>query len=115
LGNRSITDYTTEFYQLIARNNLAETDEQLVSRYIGGLHQQFQDTLNLFDLFTVAEAKQKALQLEKQWKKKFSGGFTWMSGTQSGRTSGVSTSTPRATIAPTNIGSKPPNIAPQKP
>lgn len=65
LGNRSITEYTIEFYQLIARNDLAETDEQLVSQYIGGLHQQFQDTLNLCDLFTIAEAKQKALQLEK--------------------------------------------------
>lgn len=115
LGNRSITDYTTEFYQLVARNDLAETEEQLVSRYIGGLHQQFQDTLNLFDLFTVAEAKQKALQLEKQWKKKFSSGFNWISGAQSGKTSGISTSTPRVTTASTNIGSKPSNVTPQKP
>lgn len=74
LGSRSITEYTTEFYQLVAWNDLAETKEQMVSRYIGGLHPQYQDTLNLFDLFTVAEAKQKALELEKQWKKKFSGG-----------------------------------------
>ena len=36
-SSRSVDDYTTEFHQLVARNDLAETDEQLVSRYVGGL------------------------------------------------------------------------------
>ncbi|GJR45650.1 putative reverse transcriptase domain-containing protein [Tanacetum coccineum] len=35
-GTKSVEDYTTEFYQLIARNDIQETDDQLVSRYIGG-------------------------------------------------------------------------------
>lgn len=47
-GTRSVEDYTTEFYQLVARNDLAEAEDQLVSRYIGGLRQQFQDALNFF-------------------------------------------------------------------
>ena len=65
-NSRSVDDYTTEFHQLVARNDLAETDEQLVSRYVGGLREQFQFTLNMFELFSVSDAYQKALQIEKQ-------------------------------------------------
>lgn len=35
-GAKTVEEYTTEFYQLLARNDLGETEEQLVSRYIGG-------------------------------------------------------------------------------
>ncbi|KAH7853380.1 hypothetical protein Vadar_001762 [Vaccinium darrowii] len=62
----SVDDYTTEFHQLVARNDLAETEEQLVSSYVGGLREQFQFTLNMFELFSVSDAYQKALQIEKQ-------------------------------------------------
>ena len=37
----------------------------MVSRYIEGMRQQFQDMLNLFDLISVSEAHQRALHLEK--------------------------------------------------
>ena len=57
-GTRLVDDYMTDFYQLVSRNDLAETDDQLVSRYIGGLRPQFQDTLNMFDLFSVSDAHQ---------------------------------------------------------
>lgn len=40
-GGRSINDYSEEFYQLLARNALTETPEQLVSCYIGGLSVQY--------------------------------------------------------------------------
>ncbi|GJV67926.1 putative nucleotidyltransferase, ribonuclease H, partial [Tanacetum coccineum] len=36
-GSKSVEDYTTEFYQLIARNDIQEIKDQLVSRYISGL------------------------------------------------------------------------------
>ncbi|GJW29917.1 reverse transcriptase domain-containing protein [Tanacetum coccineum] len=48
-GTKSVKDYTTEFYQLIARNDIQETDDQLVSRYIGGLRVQIMDSVNMFD------------------------------------------------------------------
>ena len=53
----------------MARNELGETDDQLVLRYIGGLQTQHQDTLNVFDLYSVSDAHQKALQLERQAKR----------------------------------------------
>lgn len=65
-GPRSFDDYTTEFYQLLARTDLKKSPVQLVSHYIGGLRLQLQDTLNMFDPLTVAEAHQRASQVEKQ-------------------------------------------------
>ncbi|GKA02853.1 hypothetical protein Tco_0675634 [Tanacetum coccineum] len=54
-------DYTTEFYQLIARNDIQETEYQLVSRYIGGLRVQIMDSVNMFDPMTLSDAYQRAL------------------------------------------------------
>ncbi|KAI3760252.1 hypothetical protein L1987_50645 [Smallanthus sonchifolius] len=65
-GSRSVDEYTTEFYHLVARNDIQETDEQLVARYIGGLRVQIMDSVNLFDPLTVTEAYQRALAFEKQ-------------------------------------------------
>ncbi|KAJ9547362.1 hypothetical protein OSB04_019905 [Centaurea solstitialis] len=48
-GARSVDDYTTEFYKLIARNDIQESEAYLVSRYIGGLRGQIMDSVNLFD------------------------------------------------------------------
>ena len=55
-GTQSIDVYTREFYQLIARVDLADSKNQLVSRYIRGIRQQFQDTLNLFDPISISKA-----------------------------------------------------------
>ncbi|XP_022875589.1 uncharacterized protein LOC111394033 [Olea europaea var. sylvestris] len=65
-GARSVNDYTEEFYQLVARNDLSETEEQMVARYLGGLRQPLQDVLSLHSLWTVFEAYQRALAVEKQ-------------------------------------------------
>ncbi|KAH7849388.1 hypothetical protein Vadar_017129 [Vaccinium darrowii] len=78
-GAKTVEEYTTEFYQLLARNDLGETEEQLVSRYIGGLQATYQDTLNLFDPYSISEAYQKALQAEKQAKRR-SSNSAWASG-----------------------------------
>ena len=60
-GTKSVNDYTDEFYQLIARNDIMETEEQLTARFVGGLRMQIQDMVNMFDPRSVAEAHQKAL------------------------------------------------------
>ncbi|GJR53338.1 putative nucleotidyltransferase, ribonuclease H [Tanacetum coccineum] len=65
-GSKSVEDYTTEFYQLIARNDIQEIEDQLVSRYIGGLRVQIMDSVNMFDPMTLSDAYQRALAFEKQ-------------------------------------------------
>nr|GEU69657.1 putative reverse transcriptase domain-containing protein [Tanacetum cinerariifolium] len=65
-GTKSVKDYTTEFYQLIARNDIQETDDQLVSYYIGGLRVQIMDSINMFNLITLYDAYQRVLGFEKQ-------------------------------------------------
>ncbi|XP_038680959.1 uncharacterized protein LOC119981891 [Tripterygium wilfordii] len=64
-GPRTIDDYTTEFYRLDTRLDLNESEGMLVSRYIGGMQQPFQDSLNFLDIMTISEAHQKALHLER--------------------------------------------------
>ncbi|KAE8655337.1 putative Serine-threonine protein kinase, plant-type [Hibiscus syriacus] len=65
-----VDDYTEEFYQLVARNDLSETEEQMVARYLGGLRQPLQDVLSLHSLWSVSEAYQRALAVEKQKNKR---------------------------------------------
>ncbi|GJS94328.1 putative nucleotidyltransferase, ribonuclease H [Tanacetum coccineum] len=65
-GTKSVEDYAIEFYQIIARNDIQETDDQLVSRYIGGLRVQIMDSVNMFDPVTLSDAYQRALAFEKQ-------------------------------------------------
>ncbi|GJW84129.1 putative reverse transcriptase domain-containing protein [Tanacetum coccineum] len=45
---------------------LRETNDQLVSRYIGGLRVQIMDSVNMFDPVTLSDAYQRALAFEKQ-------------------------------------------------
>ena len=94
-GTRSVDDYTTEFYQLIVRNDLQESQDHLVSRYCGGLRVQILEVVNLFDPVTVSEAHQRALQVEKTTSRRGGGGlFSFGSGSVAGRT--VSTTAPVA-------------------
>ncbi|GJX32581.1 hypothetical protein Tco_0242436 [Tanacetum coccineum] len=44
---------------------LRETEDQLVSRYIGGLRVQIMDSVNMFDPMTLSDAYQRALAFEK--------------------------------------------------
>jgi hypothetical protein len=63
-GARYADDYIEEFYQLVAQNDLSETEEQLVVRHLGGLRQSLQDILSLHSIWTVFEAYQCALTVE---------------------------------------------------
>jgi hypothetical protein len=63
--SKTVDEYTEEFYKYLTRVDLVETNDQLVSRYIGGLQQNIQDPLNLFDPVNVYVAHQRALLLEK--------------------------------------------------
>jgi hypothetical protein len=36
-GSKSVDEYTEEFHKLLAQVDLLESNDQLVSRYIGGL------------------------------------------------------------------------------
>ena len=65
-GSKTVDNYTTEFYQLVARNDIQEIEEQLVACYIGGLRLQLQDTVNLFDLINVLATHQRALIIKRQ-------------------------------------------------
>jgi hypothetical protein len=64
-GSKTVDEYTEEFYKYLTRVDLVKTDDQLVSQYIGGLRQNIQDPLNLFDPINVFAAHQRALSLEK--------------------------------------------------
>ncbi|GJY62546.1 reverse transcriptase domain-containing protein [Tanacetum coccineum] len=63
-GSKSVEDYTTKFYQLIARNDIQETDDQLISRYIGGLKAQIMDSVNMFDPTDEELTKKDIKQME---------------------------------------------------
>ena len=70
----------------MARNEIHETEDQLVARYIGGLRVQIQETVNLFDPISVSAAHQRALLIEKQLGRRSSGGLLNNTG---GNTEGV--------------------------
>jgi hypothetical protein len=65
-GSKTVDEYTEEFYKYLTRVELAETDDQLVSRYIGGLRQNIQDSLNLFDPVNVSTAHQRPFYWRKR-------------------------------------------------
>ncbi|XP_024010447.1 uncharacterized protein LOC112085464 [Eutrema salsugineum] len=65
-GTRTVDEYAEEFYLLLTRNELHDTQIQLVSRFIGGLRPQLQNSLAQFDPTTLAEAHRRAVAFEAQ-------------------------------------------------
>ena len=71
-GTRSVAEYSTEFFLLLNRVDIQDSERQLVARFTAGLRQQIQHTLNLFHPLTLSEAHQQALTIEAQTKSTFS-------------------------------------------
>nr|GEX34063.1 hypothetical protein [Tanacetum cinerariifolium] len=69
LGIKSVEEYTKEFYELVSHNEISDSEEQLVSRYLGGLRQSIQDVLCLYTFWSISKACQRALAIEKQQKR----------------------------------------------
>lgn len=65
-GSRSVEDYSNEFYQLLTRVVIHDSEDQLVARYIAGLRTQLQTMLHQFDPCSVTEARQRTLLVEQQ-------------------------------------------------
>nr|GFB62883.1 hypothetical protein [Tanacetum cinerariifolium] len=62
LNPRGFIDWLAAIEEVIQR----EREDQLVSRYIGGLRVQIMDSVNMFDPMTLSDAFQHALAFEKQ-------------------------------------------------
>lgn len=67
-GARSVDDYAEEFTLLLTRNEILDSEVQLVSRFIGGLRPQLQNAMSQFDPLTIAEAHRRAVAFENQFK-----------------------------------------------
>ncbi|XP_038678354.1 uncharacterized protein LOC119979794 [Tripterygium wilfordii] len=111
-STRQVDDYTEEFYQLVARNDMNESDEQLVTRYIGGLRLEIQDALSLYTICTVFEAYQRALTVEKQLSRTISrqascGVDHNASNSRSGPSRGTEQAVPVPQVHPQNAASLP--------
>ncbi|KAG7532342.1 Zinc finger CCHC-type superfamily [Arabidopsis thaliana x Arabidopsis arenosa] len=63
----SVDEYAEEFYLLITRNDIFDSQLQLVSRFIGGLRTQLQNAMSQFDPSSVAEAHRRAASFEQQF------------------------------------------------
>lgn len=59
-------EYMKAFYQLVARVDLNESEDQMVARYVSGLKFSIQEVLGLYTLWSFSEAYNKALVVEKQ-------------------------------------------------
>ncbi|XP_013601099.1 PREDICTED: uncharacterized protein LOC106308482 [Brassica oleracea var. oleracea] len=67
-GTRFVAEYSTEFFLLLTRVDIQDSERQLVARFTAGLRQQLQHTITLFHPLTLSEAHQQALTIEAQTK-----------------------------------------------
>ena len=62
----TVEEYVDRFHQLIARINLMESEDQLVAHFISGLKVAIQDLLALHICYTLSQAYNQALMVEKK-------------------------------------------------
>jgi len=55
-----------EFYRLSLRCELSMTEEQLTVKYVNGLRYTIQERIALHSVFSVDEAHNKAMKIERQ-------------------------------------------------
>lgn len=79
-GSRSVDEYAEEFYLLLTRNDIYDSEIQIVSRFIGALRAQLQNSMLQFDPTTMAEAHRRAASFEQQQRSS-----TWSSSTSRAR------------------------------
>lgn len=107
-GNRTVDEYAEEFALLLTSNEINDSQIQLVSRFIGGLRQQLQNSMAQFDPTTVGEAHRRAASFEQQ-----SRSSNWSQSSTRGRSqdqpgSSTPATTPKEAGDTTNPGTKPP-------
>lgn len=59
-GARTVDEYAEEFYLLMTRNEIHDSEIHIVSHFIRGLRLQLQNALEQFDPNTVSEAHRRA-------------------------------------------------------
>ncbi|KAL4184242.1 hypothetical protein AMTRI_Chr10g224580 [Amborella trichopoda] len=64
-GEKSVEEYTDEFYELMAHSNVVEREEQSLARYVGGLRSCIQDVVVLQRYWTIDEAYNLAVKICK--------------------------------------------------
>lgn len=65
-GTRNVDDYASDFFHMTARMPSIESEDQLISRFIGGLRSQLQVALQQFNPASVSEVHQRAIAMETQ-------------------------------------------------
>jgi hypothetical protein len=66
----SVDDHTEKFYDLNCRLDLQDIEKQQVARYLSGLKPPIQDALCMYPIWSISEAYNRALIIEKQLTKK---------------------------------------------
>lgn len=102
-GTRTVDEYATDFFHMVARTTLIETDDQLVSRFIGGLCYQIQVAMQQFNPLTVSEAHQRALAMENQYRSTWNTGSTRNRASSQNVDSGTATSSDTSQAKSTSI------------
>lgn len=60
-----VEDYTLEFYQFTSRNDLNESEDQLIARYVGELKQSVKEKIPLHTIFDLFDAIQMVEDIEQ--------------------------------------------------